>query len=332
MRYISVLIGIILVSCSDGNSKRDLTQLDFLDAVISSIEDDLIPLEDEITDLARLAGELYTKRDSLLPVADRNKYSLDRNSWFRNSSSQPSSSTVFVSFQSRDLASSKDEIYITEPLDEAFANTLKKFPMVAQVFYNTRSQTSRVHPPYDLINTIDPQIDITAFNFFYLADEQNNATREHVWVDEIYIDPAGRGWILSIIMPVYHDDQLMGVLGIDVTLAELMRYFSQEKSGRLMIIDSQGTIVAGGKLAIEALSMPPLKNHTYIQTILADNFRREDFNLFKSKSKEVRQMAAKFLLEKDEVFRFELEGHKLKAFCRPMSLLGWYLVSVYEQA
>ncbi|WP_209330726.1 cache domain-containing protein [Lunatimonas salinarum] len=301
---------------------------DFLESVVRAIETDLLPLESEIADLASFTSRLYFSRDSLIRVANKSKYFIDRNNWFRNQNWETSESTVFVSYLSDDLSSSVEEVYVTEPLDLEFSVLKKKYPMVTQVYYNTKSQTSRVYPAYDLMNTIEPEIDVMAFNFFYLGNEVRNPGRGHVWIDEIYIDPAGRGWILSLIHPVYYQDELKGVLGVDITLVDLMPYFSENSHGNLLVIDSQGTIVAGGREAIESLSMPPLRNHTYIQTIQADNFRKEDFNLFKSKRKEVRQMASKFLLEKETVYRFDFDGDQLEAYCIPMNLLRWYILSV----
>ncbi|MCC5935646.1 MAG: cache domain-containing protein [Lunatimonas sp.] len=325
-----VSFGVLLISssCKSEESRVSHVHFDFLDSVIQALETDLIPLEDEIAELARFTEGLYLLRDSLVQVANKSKYFIDRNDWFRNQNWETSESTVFVSYLAEDHDRSVEEVYLTEPLDRVFPVLTEKYPMVAQVYYNTKSQTSRVYPPYDLMNTIEPEIDVTAFNFFYLGTEARNPDRGHVWIDEIYIDPAGRGWILSLIHPVYHGDECKGVLGFDITLTDLMPYFSDNNNGNLMIIDGQGTIVAGGKQAIEALSMPPLRNHTYIQTILADNFRKEDFNLFKSKSKEVRQMAAKFLMEKEAAYRFDLDGDKLEAFCSPMNLFGWYMLSI----
>lgn len=325
-----VLIYTLIISFGCNTEKRfdDNTEFELLDSIITTLEVELLPLEAEIADLAAFSSQLYAKEDSLISVAEKEKYTIDKNDWFYNPNLAKNESTVFISLLAPNRAESVDEVYLTEPLDQKFKNIVEKYPMVAQVYYNTDSQLSRLYPPYDLFNTIDPDIDVTAFNFYYLGDEIHNPERKHVWVEEIYIDPAGRGWILSVIHPVYFVHEFKGVLGIDITLADLMRYFLAKFDESLVIIDNDGTIVAGSGKAIEALSMPPLRNHTYVQTILADNFRKEDFNLFKSKSKEVRQMASKFLLEKEGVFEFNLEGYDYKAYCRKMNLVNWYLINL----
>lgn len=321
-------IFIISFGCNTERRFDDNIQFELLDSIIRTLEVELLPLQEEIKDLALFSSQLYANKDSLILLVDEKKYIIDKNGWFYNPNLNNNESTVFISLLAQSREESVEEVYLTEPLDQEFIKIVNKYPMVVQVYYNTGSQLSRLFPPYDLFNTIDPDIDVNAFNFYYLGDETNNPNKEHVWLEEIYIDPAGRGWIMSVIHPVYFDNEFKGVLGMDITLVDLMRYFLAKFDENLVIIDGEGTIVAGSTHAIEALSMPPLKNHTYVQTILSDNFRKEDFNLFKSKSKEIRQMASKFLLEKEGVFEFHLEGYDYKAYCRKMNLLNWYILNL----
>jgi hypothetical protein len=317
-------------ACDTATRTEELSHFELLDSIINRIEENLVPLEREIQELARFSVSMFEKRDSLIKAVDREKYIRDENDWFYNPNEEKEASTVFISFQTANMKKSIEEVYITEPMDRAFQQILSRHPMVAQVYYNSGSQFSRLYPPYDLANTIDPEIDVTAFNFYYLADELRNPDKKHVWVEETYIDPAGRGWILSLIHPVYYQDELKGVLGIDITLVDIMEYLLERFEKNLLIIDSQGTIVAGTTKAIEALSMPPLKNHTYLQTITSDNFRREDFNLFKSKSKDVRRMASKFLYEKENTYELEMSGLNYFAYCRQMNVVNWYLLDLHD--
>nr|MBI1231744.1 cysteine protease [Cytophagales bacterium] len=326
--FLLIVLLIISFGCnSEGRFDND-AEFELLDSIIKTVEVELIPLQNEIERLAVFSSQLYASEDSLVSKANKEKFISDKAGWFRTANETRDESTVFVSLMASDWDTSINEVYLTEPLDREFKRIVEKHPMVAQVYYNSRNQLSRLFPPYDLVNTIAPDIDVTAFNFFYLGNEANNPMKKHLWIDEIYIDPAGRGWIMSIIHPVYYESDFKGVLGMDITLSDLMRYFLAKFEQNLVIIDKNGTIVAGSNSAIEALSMPPLKNHTYVQTILADNFRKEDFNLFRSKSKEVRQMAAKFLLEKENVFVFQLEGYAYRAYCRKMDLVNWYLLNL----
>lgn len=50
-------------------------------------------------------------------------------------------------------------------------------------------------------------MDIPIYNFYYLADLAHNPSKEVIWTDA-YLDPAGAGWMISAIAPVYKGDFL----------------------------------------------------------------------------------------------------------------------------
>lgn len=333
MKYLFFILSPVILfssACQSDPKRVHQQHFELLDTVIRQVEADLIPLETDISALATYSSFLFQKADSLVPLGDNSKLLADERGFIYNKNGSGDESTVFVSVVAKNKPLAIREIQTTELLDSAFIEILEKRKMVCQIYFNGASNFNRLYPPYDLLNSLDPEIDITAFNFYYLADEIRNPNRKAVWVEEVYVDPVGRGWILSLIHPVYHENELKGVLGFDITLFDLMNAFLEKSEKKLMLVDSQGTIVAGKAEAIEALSMPPLKNHAYIQTIQSDNFRKENFNLYKSKSKEVRQMASKFLLEKENYHSFELGGRLFEAYCKRMNLMDWYLFDIHD--
>ncbi|NHE59872.1 cache domain-containing protein [Cyclobacterium plantarum] len=333
MKYLfftPILVLLISSACQSDRKMESEDHFLLLDTLIHKAEADLLPLEEDISQLAVFSSGLFEKSDSLAALVNADKFQTDGNGFFYSRNNEGEGSTVFISLLAENKNRSVREVFATELMDEEFRKITENRPMVSQVYFNSSSNFSRLYPPYDLLNSIEPDIDITAFNFFYLADEDRNPNRESVWVEEVYIDPVGRGWILSLIHPVYHKNELKGVLGFDITLSDLMDSFLDKYDKKLMLIDNQGTVVAGKAAAIEALSLPPLKNHAYIQTIHSDSFRREDFNLFKSKSKEVRRMASKFLLEKESIHSFEMAGRRFMTYCRKMNIMDWYLLDIHD--
>ena len=331
--FIVLSLFLLSSSCQSNINESIDDHLLFLDSIIQIVEAELLPLEDDIVKLSRFSTILFQSGDSILSAKEhleKGKYVTHQNGLFYNPNKEGKSSTVFVSLSSENKNLSIKEVYLTERMDSSFKAIIDKRPMVSQVYFNSANKFSRLYPPYDLLNSLDPSIDPTSFNFYYLGDELRNPTKKPVWVEEVYIDPVGRGWILSLIQPVYYGDELKGVLGLDITISDLMSMFLDKLEKKLIIIDSQGTIVAGGAEAIEALSMPPLKNHAYIQTINSDNFRKENFNLFKSKSKEIRRMVSKFLLEKENFQSFEMQGKLFQAYSRKMNIMDWYLLDIHD--
>jgi len=219
-------------------------------------------------------------------------------------------------------------VYATELLDSAFFKVVTNNDLVTQAYFNSKTQYSRLFPSYGVLSILEPNLDITAFNFYYLADGVRNPDRGPKWVEDVYIDPAGRGWVLSVIHPVYEEEALQGVVGLDITIDNIITQFLNRSNRDLVIVNAEGMIVAGKTKAIESLDMPPLKNHTYSQTINADNFQEQEFNLFKSKNREVRRMVAKFFLEKDNNFQLNVNGSTHQVYCKRMTILNWYLIDI----
>jgi len=330
--FVLILIILLSSSCQSDVSTPIDNHLLLLDSIIQIIEADLLPLEDDIMKLATFSTFLYDQgynKSSTAQNFNKNKYVTLQNGFFYNPNPNGEVSTVFVSLSSENKDLSIKEVYWTEKMDSAFKDIIDNSYLVSQVYFNSANKFSRLYPSNDL-TTIDPFIDLTLFNFYYLGDALRNPTRKSVWVEEVYIDPMGRGWMLSLIQPVYNKDELKGVLGFDITISDLMRRFFSKSDKKLIIIDSQGSIVAGGEEAIKALNMPPIKNHTYLQTVNSDSFRKEDFNLYKSKSKEIRKMASKFLLEKENFQSFELQGKLFEAYSRKMDIMGLYLLDIHD--
>lgn len=89
-------------------------------------------------------------------------------------------------------------------------------------------------------------MDITTFNFYYEADAQHNPNRSVVWTDA-YTDPAGQGWMVSTIEPVYNGDFLEGVTGLDVTATTLVDQVLKMQipwSGYGILVSRTGAIMA----------------------------------------------------------------------------------------
>jgi hypothetical protein len=324
-----VILCILLVSSSCETTKKEDTQnLAALDTIIRSMEREFSVLEEEMKTVAAFSAFLFKNQDKNKKQEEMPKTVINGDTAITDPKGDKPESTVYVSRLAPDREELDEQVNFTTKLDSVFYEMVQKFPLISQVYFNSRLQYSRLYPPYDHFSTLKPDLDITAFNFYYLGEEIRNPDKGPVWVKEVYIDPAGRGWILSLIHPVYHQNQLEGVMGIDITLTDLMDTFLNKSNKKLLIIDGKGTIVAGKAEAIEALSMPPLRNHTYIQTINSNSFRKEDFNLFKSKSKEVRRMASGFLLEKRSDFLVESGIKPYHVYCREIDSLNWYLIEL----
>ncbi|MEB2785945.1 cysteine protease [Algoriphagus persicinus] len=317
-----------LLSCESSDKIGKDQSLVFDRSIILEMESELSLLEEEINVLKDHFEFLLANRDSLLLHAEVDKYSFDEGFSTNTPQGSEKLSTVVILNSTTDYAKSMENVWLTNSMDSVFNRTFEKYDMIAQVYFNTMDQVSRVFPAYDAEALLDPNLDVTKFNFFYEGDFKHNPEKRAKWIPEVYVDPAGRGWILSLVHPVLEHGELYAVLGIDITVDEIIGRYLEKKRKDFLIVNSKGDIVGGNAAAIEALSFPPLLNHVYRETILSDNFRISDFNLFNSKNSEVRKMAQTIILKKKNHYVFEDEFSPGAAYAIPFNLLDWYLIEI----
>ncbi|MFD2203383.1 Cache sensor protein [Shivajiella indica] len=318
----------IISSCSQSQkSKSEDVELE-LQTFISLLEYDFKVLEDEIKNLGNFVHYLFENKEKILSKADKNKYKF--RGAFSNVSpnSDPNLSTIYISETSENKQEALELLYLTNSLDSAFRAIIDKHPVVSQVYFNSQLQINRLYPPYDAFSMLDPDLDVTSFNFYYFADEQHNPSKETIWVDETYVDPVGKGWMISLLNPIYFENDLKMVLAFDITLNDIIEAYLDKFDSNFVIIDSTGKLVAGKAKGIEALSLPPLKNHTYTQTITSDSYREEDFNLFSSKNREVRKLASQIILSSEDEYILRDSGVEIKVSAAKMSKLNWYVLDL----
>lgn len=165
-------------------------------------------------------------------------------------------------------------------------NLMKKIkqsqPLSAAIYFNSFDSLNIIYPYFDVLSQYAPFMDIPKYNFYYEADGENNPNREVVWTD-VYLDPAGNGWMVSSIAPVYNKDFLEGVVGIDVTVSNIIGQVLQLEipyEGYGILVGKDGTILALPSRGEADFGLNELTEHSYDQAILQDTFKPNDFNVF----------------------------------------------------
>ncbi len=157
-------------------------------------------------------------------------------------------------------------------------------PLIASIYLNTYDSLNIIYPYFDVISQYAAHMDIPSYNFYYEADAAHNPTRSVQWTD-VYLDPAGHGWMASCIAPVYTDDFLEGVVGIDITVStitEQVLNLDIPWDGYGILVGQDGTILALPRKGEADWGLTELTNHSYNEAILEDTFKPEQFNLFHS--------------------------------------------------
>jgi hypothetical protein len=320
---------VFLSGCSDRQQEIQTKEIEKVKSLIQKMETGGEFLSRQLDSIAHFYGNLLIKKDSVLRNAKPNPYRYE-GAFSTNIPGEDSTlSSIIILNPTPDRRKAEREVLLTNALDSVFASFMRKNPLAVQIYSNSAMQVSRVYPSYDTKNIVDPNIDVTKFNFYYGADLEHNPDKGLVWIPDAYVDPAGKGWILSLLHPIYDGSELFAVLGVDYTVSDIIENYLNSEAGEFVMVNEKGDIVAGKADAIESLSLPPLKNHVYRETVQSDNFRISDFNLFNSKSKEVREMAQSFLLDKQEWYKFKNESNLTHAVCVPFQTIEWYLIEVF---
>ncbi|MFN3998164.1 PDC sensor domain-containing protein [Algoriphagus sp.] len=320
---------IFCIGCNISEQEVKMKEIEKVKALIQRMEAGGMEMALQLDTVAHFYEELLSKKVSILKNAKSNPYQYEGAFSINEPGEDSALSSIIILNPTPDRNKAEQEVVLTNVLDSVFSSFMRKNPLAVQIYSNSVMQVSRVYPSYDTKNIVDPDIDVTKFNFYYEADLEHNPGKGLVWISDAYVDPAGKGWILSLLHPVYDGSELFAVLGVDYTVSDIIENYLNSEEGEFVMVNEKGDIVAGKADAIESLSLPPLKNHVYRETVQSDNFRISDFNLFNSKSKEVREMAQVFLLQKRGRFKFKNEPRLTHAVCVPFQAIGWYLIEVF---
>ena len=180
----------------------------------------------------------------------------------------------------------QDKVWRSTRLDPLMKSIKAADPLIAQLYLNTHDSLNRIYPWFDVLAIYPPKMDIPSYNFYYEADASHNPDRKVVWTDS-YVDPAGAGWMVSAIAPVYgapDPDFLQGVVGIDITIDTIVDQvlnIDLEGDGYAILVGRDGTILALPPAGESDLGLSELLDHSYEEAILQDTFKPDSFNLYR---------------------------------------------------
>lgn len=208
----------------------------------------------------------------------------------------------------------KQKLWRTVQLDPVMKSIVQADPLITQVYLNTFDSLNRIYPYFDVLSVYPPKMDIPSYNFYYEADAAHNPDRNVVWTDA-YVDPAGAGWMVSAIAPVYGPDRLDAVVGIDITIGTILDQVLNieiEGGGYAVLIGRDGTILALPPQGETDWGVSELIDHSYSEAIKQDTFKPEGFNIHRRAE----------LAEIAQAIHDAPQGHKPIDFGRPM-IAGW---------
>lgn len=314
-------------------SQEQQTRLKSLaESTAGDINQILTQVEADTGQLADFAAFLYNHPDNVGRYPDPSVYGPGPNNSFGSIEPNENSWLMVSHFglgsQAEVTPELMAEIYLTEFLDIKFKSIARRNPYAVQLYLNTKSQITRGMPfvdgEYLWLNgpeEFDMQAKLEEFDFYYLADESHNPERRSVWT-ELYWDPAGRGWLVSSIAPVYRQDELMGVVGIDITLQKMIEKIINvqvEETGFAFLMSDSGQAIAFPERGAEFLG--------FKDSLEGDFGQNEQFSFFLTESNNADFQA---IVKQMQAGAYDLTAYQLPANGRdyfftyhPVNLTGW---------
>ena len=217
-------------------------------------------------------------------------------------------------------------------LDPALRAIVESSALVAQAYLNTWDSLNRIYPYFDGADQYPPRMDIPSYNFYYEADEVHNPDRGVEWTD-VYVDPAGMGWMVSAIAPSYVGDRLEGVVGLDVTVEALVGGLlssDQAFDSYSLLIDQNGVIMAMPAAAEELLGLEELTDVDYATFVSQDTFKPEDFDI--DARSDTAALAELVFSESDGSGEVDVAGRQSFVAYHVLPQTGWRIVTIAEHA
>lgn len=238
---------------------------------------------------------------------DNPQYRITENGVITNTKSTEESCSLFFAAVQKENPQRLEKAIATEALDSFYNALLQSNENIAQVYFNSYDSMNRLCPFMpDALNQYPHDMDIPTYNFYYLADTVHNPLKKVVWTDA-YLDPAGLGWMISAIAPVYKKEFLEGVVGVDVTIDQLIRNILNVKlpyTSMAMLVDEGGHILGMSEALEGHLGIKELKSHTYNAPIEATISKPQDFNLFANQENPLARWLTRILQEKSGISEF----------------------------
>jgi len=244
------------------------------------------------------------------------------------------SSSLYYTHAEKLTAEQKEKARLTAALDPLYRHVVKDIPNVVASYFNTPDDMNRLYPFIPEVYTqYPPELNMEEFNFYYLADLKHNPAKKPVWTG-VYLDPAGNGWMLSCVAPVYHRDTLAGVTGLDVTISDIVKnVLSQELpwGATAFLADQSGMILAMSPQAEEILGLKELKDHVYKKTIGTEQLKPEEYNLFKSRNPQITESFKSIYKSNKNVNQISSKANEdLFVVTQEIATTGWKIFVLVE--
>ena len=224
------------------------------------------------------------------------------------------------------------KVFQLEALDPLMRDMMHAQPTVNAIYFNSWDGYNRIYPWFETPVQYEHDTVAADYPFYYAADTEHNPERKVVWTS-VYVDPAGLGWMTSAVAPVYRGDFLEGVVGVDITVATIVRQIRQLDipwQGYAVLINRQGTIMALPPRGERDFGLVELTAFNYSKGVPGANFKPERFNM--RHRADTAALARRMEAEPDGQGMLLLDGLPKRVAWREVATTGWQLLTIVDEA
>jgi hypothetical protein len=320
--YLLLIIAILTGCTKSAELEKELL---VLNNTASAINEDLIRYRHFADTLSFHLADIYEMESKDFEL-NPEKYSMHNTGVFYKNVND-GKTAVFVTGFNDITQDVKNIVYKTEYIEDTMIDIYIKSKSIIQIYYNDVNNYNRIYPYFDVLSQYKPNTNITSFNFFYEADPKHNPDKKSVWVSAPYLDPAGRGWMISAISPVYAKSKFEGVSGIDIVIADFFQSYLDNQQKGMMIVSSSGYLIHISDILAMNLDLPKIGMHKYIAPIVEEQVLEDQFNLNKHRKPEIRKLSDE-IINNSNSFKMELKSKNYRIIKSKIPELDWYLVKL----
>lgn len=326
-RYKIALLAFILLVGIHGCSVKKNTE-SVLDRTVESLRSELSVIIERTVLLSASLEDAFHGASSFIAEVEKSAFIEDDQGRFYRIDKDKNLAVVASGYIPLD-ESVRRVVYLTEAVDPELISSVENLGSVVQSWFIGKESICRIYPAINIVEAVPPGTDVTDFAFYNLAAPESNSDRKPLWVENPYVDPAGRGWMISALSPVYQGGEFRGVAGLDVAVEKLLgRHIPSEVKNRVIVVDSRGIAVWSGGEASRVFGIPELRDHKYFEAIYKDTYRSEDYSILKSRKRRARALARSIMHEGKKELRLTYQDKKYEVQARRIPELGWTVIEV----
>ena len=312
-----------LFSCK--NKQEEDLNSKHLDYIANSINNDLIEIK---KDIITLANDVQHKISFEKKVTS---FSTDKYHYYPGQvlfcTYKESQSAVYYPANKNIDKSIKNIIVNSEQIDAFFIGTIKKNPLLAQVYFLDTNSFLRIYPYINVVNYLKSSVNLTDFMTFRKVKQKPYIEDHAYWMNIPYADPYGRGWIISCVQPIYYHDKFLGIVSGDFTLHSLKDKYLTSDTQLLLLTDNKGKLICCTREASKVANIPAIREFRYYKPVTETIFMNNNPCLKNHKNKTFRK-AINSLLAGENKETFFVDNKKYTIYKSHIPETDWLLLKI----